>query len=287
MEFSWHHAHVECRVGTVGCAARDQAREQAGRPDGGAAEPAGRPVDGAVGLGPAALAAPRGPAAGGPARAGTSPSTRTPTSRIRARCSPSAVEEPGRRPVDLHGHVGRLGQGAGPGDRGEVGEPHGEGDRPSGDARHPHPATHLVGQPQHLADAPPRGRRCRGRRSPGPPSIVGVGRPEPAEGAPVAGGDRAPVGRRRPARGGAAEVVAERALQGGGRGPGEVADREQAEPVEHRRGLLAHAVELADVERVEEVAGPVGRDDHHPVGLGPAAGRAWRPRAPPPPRPSR
>ena len=71
----------------------------------------------------------------------------------------------------------------------------------------------------------------------------------------------------------AAEPVADRALQGAQRGVRDVADGDQPEPVQHRLGLLPHAVELTDVERVQERGDRLGRDDDHAVGLGPAAGQ--------------
>ena len=50
---------------------------------------------------------------------------------------PEGVVEAGGGAVDLLGHVGGLGQGAGPGDGGEVGEPDRERDRAAGHARRP------------------------------------------------------------------------------------------------------------------------------------------------------
>ena len=64
-------------------------RKQAGGADGAGAEPADDPVRGPVGLRPPAVALAEHQLAVD-ALAGTSPSTRTPTSRIRARCSPRA-----------------------------------------------------------------------------------------------------------------------------------------------------------------------------------------------------
>ena len=78
---------------------------------------------------------------------------------------PQRVVQVARGAVDLPGHVGGLAQGPGPGDRGEVGEPHLDRHRPAGHAGGPHPA----GRPSPRAAAAragsPPGRRCRGRTS--------------------------------------------------------------------------------------------------------------------------
>ena len=175
------------------------------------------------------------------------------------------VVEAGHRAVDLHRHVGRLGQGARARDRGEVGEADLEGD---GAARHigrPHPAAHPRREAQqlthdHLA-------------------IVGVA------GEGLVGAHRALGLVRTGARGQlgavgapgqvvelAAEVDTDRPLEGAQRGVGDVADGEQTETVEQRLRLLPHAVELTDVEGVQERGHLRGRHDEHAVGLGPPAG---------------
>ncbi len=53
---------------------------------------------------------------------GRSPSSRTPTSRMPGALEPQGLEQRGGLLVDLAGDVGRLAQGARPGERGEVGE---------------------------------------------------------------------------------------------------------------------------------------------------------------------
>ena len=167
--------------------------------------------------------------------------------------------------VDLDGHVGGLGEGARAGDGGEVGEPQGEGDGAAGDPGHPHPSTDPGREPQQLAhhDLAVVGVAAEGLLCPHRPVRLA-----PEERRRVAGHHRPPVGPPRQLVEVAAEVVADRALEGAGRGVGDVADGDQAQPVEHRAGLLPHAVELADVERVEELRDPLGRHHHDPVGLG-------------------
>ena len=130
--------------------ARSALSEQAGGADGGAAEAVDRPVGGAVGVVPTALRLPQHEL---PVHPLTREQALDPD---RDQPDPGALEpervvEPGRRLVDLDGHVGGLGQRAGPGDGGEVGEPDGDRHGAPGDPRHPHPATDLRRQPQQLA----------------------------------------------------------------------------------------------------------------------------------------
>ena len=65
----------------------------------------------------------------------------------------------------------------------------------------------------------------------------------------------------------AAEPLADRALEGAQRRVCDVADGDQAEPVQHRLGLLADAVELPHVERVQERGDLLGGTTTTPSGL--------------------
>ena len=173
---------------------------------------------------------------------------RRPTSRARARRGPAGAgpspAAPAPRPAPRPGGAGpaagpgrrtagrrcgrppgvtsvRLREGAGPGDRGEVGEAHLEGDRASGHPGHPHPAGHPGREPQQLAQ---HHLAVVGVTAEG---LVGPHRPvrlvratacgdHPAVGAP---GELVQV---------AAQPVTHRPLEGAQRGVRDVADGDQA-----------------------------------------------------------
>ena len=158
-----------CQSGPAAGSGERQARsvpEQGGRPDRCGAEPQDRPVDGAVGLGPAALARAEHQLALARVARGTRPSTRTPTSRIRARCSPRRGEQvaprcgrsPGSRrwpPPSVRDRVIVVKS------ANRTLQRH----RAAGHLGRPHPAGRPWPRAAAARAGSPRGRRCRGRTS--------------------------------------------------------------------------------------------------------------------------
>ena len=202
-----------------------------------------------------------------PLAAGTSPSTRTPTSRSRARSRPETRRtargrwrrRPGRRRCARARVRERVivVKSANRTLRTTV--------RPT-QARARSRAADALGQPEQLAQHDLRVVDVAWRTS--PPRRCS----SPARRAPPGGG-RGP----RPARAGDAPGgLPERPLQGVDRGVGEVGDGAEPEPQQHLLGLLAHAPQRADRQRVQEVDGLVAGHDEQAVGLGRGRRRAWR-----------
>ena len=192
----------------------------------------------------------------GASPAGPRPSTRTPTSRIRARSSPSALVERAGCDVDLPRDVGRLAERARPGDRREVGEPHLERHRAAGVAGRAQPGGHPLRQPQQLAEDDLRVVDVGGERLLGADALVGLVRDDLAARRgprPARAGGRPP---RRPAR-----AAAWRAASA--RGPRPSAGRAGSAPP---RSAPPRPT-ARDRQRVQEVDDAVGGDHEQPVGL--------------------
>ena len=211
---------------------------------------------------------------------GTSPSTRTPTSRIRARCSPrasysaAAVAWISPVPSVASGRVRErviVVKSAKRTFSVTV--------RPATPAV-PHPPGDLGGEPQQLAQDHGRVVGVAAEGLVGPHALVGIlGGPARGEGAPVgAPGEMVQLGAGRDA---------DAALEGGQRGVRDVADRAQPEPVQLVAGLLPHAVELTHVEGVQEAGHLRAEGRRAPRRAWRAGWPAWRPRPSRPPRPSR
>ena len=194
--------------------------------------------------------------------AATRPSTRTPTSRIRARWRPRPSKSWRAVVVDLPADVGRLAQRARPGDRGEVGEPHLDRD---GAARwSPERSRAAVRSASRSSSR----RMTAGSSTSGPkvssaPMLLSgsCGHDRSLVAAP---GQRVQVLARPPARAPAPGCAAGVwAMSPTVRSPSRL---------QHLLGLLPHAPQRADRQRVQELDHPVGRDDQQAVGLAPGRG---------------
>ena len=174
---------------------------------------------------------------------------------------PERLVQLARGGVEDGGHVGGLGQGLGPGDRREVGEPdldaHGAADQPGG----PQPAGRALGQPQQLAADDVRVVDVTAEGLLGTDALVRLVRHDPALVATPGQGVQVRAG-----------GLPQGAHQGLRRGVRDVADRAQPEPGELLLGLLTDAPQRTDRQRVQERDHVGGRDDEQAVGLAAGGG---------------